>query len=35
MSDVGWAGSGCNPEYKDATIQFLEKHGKSVHGKYH
>ena len=25
MSDVGWAGSGCNPEYKDATIQFLEK----------
>ena len=25
MSDVGWAGSGCNPTYKNATIQFLEK----------
>ena len=25
MSDVGWAGSGCNPSYKNATIQFLEK----------
>lgn len=25
MSDVGWAGSGCNPSYKNATIQFLDK----------
>lgn len=25
MSDVGWNGSGCNPSYKNATIQFLEK----------
>lgn len=25
MSDVGWAGSGCNPTYKDAAIQFAQK----------
>lgn len=25
MDDVGWAGSGCNPTYKDATVEFLEK----------
>ena len=25
MNDVGWKGSGCNPTYKKATIEFLEK----------
>lgn len=28
MSDVGWAGDKCNPEYKKATIEFLEKEWK-------
>ena len=25
MSDVGWAGSGCNPTYKEAAVQFAQK----------
>ena len=25
MNDIGWQGSGCNPSYKSATIEFLEK----------
>lgn len=25
MDDIGWAGSGCNPEYKKANISFAEK----------
>lgn len=25
MEDVGWAGSGCNPEYKKAAVNFAEK----------
>ncbi len=25
MSDVGWVGSGCNPSYKNANVQFAQK----------
>ena len=25
MNDIGWAGSGCNPTYKDPNINFAEK----------
>ena len=25
MDDIGWAGSGCNPTYKDPNINFAEK----------
>lgn len=25
MTDVGWNGSGCNPTYKNASVEFLEK----------
>lgn len=28
MDDIGWAGSGCNPEYKKANINFAEKEWK-------
>lgn len=25
MNDIGWAGSGCNPSYKTASVNFAEK----------
>ena len=41
MSDVGWAGDKCNPEYKKATIAFLEERHRhrrpdfyGLHGRY-
>ena len=28
MDDIGWAGSGCDPTYKNASINFAEKEWK-------
>ena len=34
MDDIGWAGSGCNPEYKKANINLRRRSGKSVIGRF-